>query len=118
METIHNGIELDVISTWYHGFDYPSYNSLKFQLLSTHHWNKTMVVNEQVGYRNDDGNNEKSSGCKNKTKFCKLKPKNLDQGMKWRPRNIEMKEACHCRCDSQIMCDPPKIKHFLNLKPL
>ncbi len=37
METIHNGIELDVISTWYHGFDYPSYNSLKFQLLSTHH---------------------------------------------------------------------------------
>jgi hypothetical protein len=47
-----------------------------------------------------------------------LKPKNLDQGMKWRRRDIELKEVCRCRCDSQIMCDPPKIKHFLNLKPV
>jgi hypothetical protein len=82
METIHNGIELDTIVAWYHNFDYLSYNSLKFELLSTHYCNKKMVLNEQVGYTNGDGNNEKSLGCKNRSKFCKLKPKTLDQGMK------------------------------------
>lgn len=82
METIHNGTKLNKITSWYHSFDYLSYNSLKHELLSAHYWKKKMVLNEQVGYTNGDGNNEKSSGCKNMPKFYKLKPKNMDQRMK------------------------------------
>ncbi len=41
-----------------------------------------MVLNEQVTYTNGDRNNEKSLGCKNRPKFYKLKPKNLDRRMK------------------------------------
>jgi hypothetical protein len=32
METIHNGTKLDIITAWYHGFDYRSYNTLEFEL--------------------------------------------------------------------------------------
>ncbi len=46
----------------------------------THYWNKTMVLNEQMGYTNDNGNNEKNQNARTGQNFVNWNQKTWTKG--------------------------------------